>query len=213
MCMIMRKPAGAHGFNACELRVSHDQNGDGWGTMYAHEGRVHVNKGMGFAPLLSSLTTPKWSSRVVYVHQRKATMGDIDLHNAHPHPVFSVRDGDHFDLWMMHNGTVDLPLNTAGASDSWHLAKWFRKWLRQHSQRRWWDHPTLLPEALQVIGDSRVVLLYGSGREIILNRDVGLWLSDGWWYSKPSCLAPEAMAKCEAYLSGSHPQGLDHDNS
>jgi hypothetical protein len=87
---------------AKNLKNAHTRNKDGWGIMYAHEGRVVSFRGTGdhkeFLEVWDGLPDVP-----IAVHFRYRTKGPKDLENCHPFKVLDFeRDGQ--DIFLMHNG-------------------------------------------------------------------------------------------------------------
>lgn len=180
MCLIIKKPHGKV-IPAKHLLYSSDHNADGWGIMWASNGRVHVERGMetGVKALNAALATAK--NRRVYTHQRFGTHGSKTLDNCHPFCVLD-KDRDGIDLYLMHNGVLSaVPEFDLTKSDTWHYMQALRGAIL--ADRSLLTNAAFWKAIAVDIGRSnKFVFLFGDGREVILNRDSGTDI-DGLWYS------------------------------
>ncbi|MEQ1531885.1 MAG: class II glutamine amidotransferase [Methylococcales bacterium] len=119
------------------------------------------------------------------IHLRLRTRGNITKMNTHPFQVTK-------DIFMAHNGTLDIHCRLPGRSDSWHMANDFLTPLLQHKPK------LLLSKAFQdhitakIGSNNRLVFMDAHHRKtIIINRELGveyqdLWLSNTRWLDAAS---------------------------
>lgn len=197
MCLIIHKPAGV-AIREDLLRAAVSLNQDGWGLMgFTADGRLLLEK----HPVLSveELLEAEWRYRDAeyLLHIRKRTRGSATATNTHP---FKLRTG----LYLMHNGTLNLPLSEAGMSDTWHFAHHVLKPLDQR-------HPGLLLDnafhRLLEVGlrpENKLALLDQNSRRIVLINHQhgamldGLWLSSTRWIDRrllPLVSAPQPQER------------------
>lgn len=96
MCLIIVKPANT-AIPSALLNSAIDHNPDGYGIMYAHDGRIKVSKGLDYSRLKSKIK--KLEDKDLIVHLRMATHGIINRDNCHP---FKVNK----NLYFCHNGIL-----------------------------------------------------------------------------------------------------------
>lgn len=106
MCVIIVKPSGAtmpDGY----LENCYDNNPDGFGWMYAEDGRVIADK---FIPKDFDEVLSVWNCLAdidVIFHLRWLTTGDISKAHCHPFRILKDNEISH-DLFFMHNGTFKV---------------------------------------------------------------------------------------------------------
>jgi len=194
MCLIIHKPAGL----ALRSEIVADawtRNHDSWGVMWVEAGTLVVRRSLEFAPLMETVADPALVERNVFLHLRKRTRGNIDLHNAHPYQVSP-------EIWLMHNGTLDLERDDPDYSDTWHL-------VRNYLSPILTANPCLLesPDFERLIApfigpDNRLVFLRSDGVSLIVNRTagvdlMGLWLSNTYAWNAEHWLALFACTPSE----------------
>ena len=186
MCLIIRKSANVTVPE--ELLVdAYEYNKDGWGLMYATEGKIEVLKGLKITELLDAILLLKYHE--VFIHLRYRTHGAVNYDNLHP---FKISD----DLWLMHNGVLNqLPTHKV-KSDTALFTQMLMPMLA--------NNPSLLDDQgfLNLITHyckgSRVVFLRSSGESTIINQQDGIEWSNLWcsntyawslWDTKPKMKA------------------------
>lgn len=183
MCLIIHKPART-GIPEDLLRAALVHNADGWGVMgFERSGRSFVHKGA--AAQIETLIDleRRYRDAELALHLRRQTRGSSGEENAHP---FRILEG----LYLMHNGTLDVPLRVPDRSDTWHFV---RDVLRPLAQR----YPGLLSDYgfVRVLEfglrpDNKAALFdRGNRRLVLINREhgaefEGLWLSSIRWIDR-----------------------------
>lgn len=115
MCLLVNQPATT-AFTDDFIEDVYLKNSDGFGVMYAEDGKVHVYKCLPRnAQDMIDFYRAHAEGRDCVWHARMQTHGDIDLDNCHPYRVTD-------DIWLAHNGI----LSTGNASDktksdTWHF--------------------------------------------------------------------------------------------
>ncbi|NII10648.1 hypothetical protein [Oleiagrimonas sp. C23AA] len=181
--MIFHQPAGGH-IPSALIADAARLNSDGWGLMAVMpDGRVIVERHRQVDVAAIAQRLAQLAGAELCLHLRQRTRGACSLDNTHP-----IRIDDRFE--MMHNGTVRLPSDAHGRSDSWQLAN------------------TLLAPLLatqpQLAGEAAFVALVEAGltprnRLVLLDRDQrrfvffnrahgtdvdGLWISGWHWIER-----------------------------
>lgn len=201
MCLIAKMDKRA---DLPEYVAKHAQerNADGWGFMFAHDGRVIAQRGMGdYAEFRAAYDATVPDDVKVAVHWRMATRGAKTVANCHPFKVLD-RDAHGQDVFLMHNGPqIARKCNgDAKRSDTREFAEdWLRpmllsrpRFLRSPTFRKW----------LEEVTSERVLILEGCGKWHTFNADK--WNKrDGVAYSNTYSLPPDPNApKTDYYSSG-----------
>ena len=181
------------------------KNGDGIGVMYPIKGlagrpKLVVDKMLGDSKLIREFyeehnAKSRENFGVMATHLRKTTSGETNLDNAHPHMILSREHGDDFDLWMMHNGTINK-LGDKDTSDSVHLAYNLRGLLkRKPSMIKDPFFQDMLEYYIQNnttytsnMYQSKLVFMDGLGKIYYINKKAGVE-KDNMWYSNTYSLA------------------------
>ncbi len=172
MCLIIYKPAGIEIPSSLIINAYQD-NHDGWGIMSQHDNQIQLTKGFSLQSLQTEINNYDLSQEL-YVHLRKATKGAIALDNCHPFQVTP-------DLYLMHNGTIDIEINDNKISDTKSFVNLISPMLK--------NYPDLLKDRGWIkliesfIADSRIVFLDRKGNNYFINQHLwynrrGLYLSN-----------------------------------
>lgn len=183
MCLIIHKPKGLS-IPEDLLHAAASLNQDGWGLMgFAADGKLLLEREpiLALEDLLATVARHRDAEYVL--HLRKRTRGSAEAVNTHP---IKVGNG----LYLMHNGTLNIPTTESGRSDTWHFVHGVLKPLIQR-------HPGLLLDnafhRLLEIGlraENKLALLDQSSHRIILINKKhgahfeGLWLSSTRWIDR-----------------------------
>lgn len=108
MCLIVAKPNADASFSIPDCRASLTRNSDGIGIMYYEEGRIKVHKMLGNLRECLEMYAEHMTRDSFILHHRFATVGDKSLENVHPFKILSIDDGDPYDLFMCHNGSISM---------------------------------------------------------------------------------------------------------
>ncbi len=200
MCLIIHKPRGAS-IPDDLLRAALVHNADGLGLMgFERSGRSFVHKSATVSLDVLLDVERKYRDAEYALHLRRQTRGGSGEDNAHP---FRVIEG----VYLMHNGTLDLPARVPGRSDTWHFV---HDVLRPLAMR----HPGLLSDhgfarvlEFGLRAENKLVLLDRRLRRLVLiNREHGaeldgLWLSSTRWIDRrlfPLVYPPQPQAHSHA---------------
>lgn len=180
MCVLIHKPAGVAVPDTL-IRAAAIYNADGWGIMgrtadgtLVVERHIDVDAGRAIEFLASHRDSE------LAIHLRRKTHGAAIACNAHP---FEIEHG----VYLMHNGSFQLPIGDPAHSDTWHLV---HEVLRPLAR----DYPGLLTDPAfarlldsVVPADNRLVL-FDAAKSVfhIVNREsgidyTGLWISSVRW--------------------------------
>jgi hypothetical protein len=125
MCLLFVKPANVT-LTAEQVADFFSRNKDGYGVMYAEDGKLHTEKALGNCDDWVEFFLRLQAKKIdMAFHLRMQTHGDIDLTNCHPYPVFGFEgEATSMPVAMMHNGV----LSTGNAkdktkSDTWHYIR------------------------------------------------------------------------------------------
>ena len=123
MCLLLSRKGGSPELNEAWLKDFFTKNDDGFGFMYALDGKLHVDKSLGkVGEFIDKWRQMEAAGYDFVCHLRMRTHGDISLENCHP---YQVLDGSHgIEMWMAHNGVLSNG-NAADItkSDTWHFIK------------------------------------------------------------------------------------------
>tara|TARA_R110002074_G_scaffold86269_2_gene190575 strand:+ start:357 stop:1217 length:861 start_codon:yes stop_codon:yes gene_type:complete len=181
MCLIIHKPAGKK-IPADIIKRAKLVNPHGFGITYLDDGFTF--KTMDYGKVAKAIDT----DRALVCHFRYATVGNIDLNNAHP---FNV--GDSHVIYS--NGTVE-GFGNKTTSDIAHIAKDILPRLNKSDWQPFLD-----------LTETRFCLIEKKSNKV---SRVGFWLErDGVFYSKSNCFTPRARVAVYGTLkSGYHNHGL-----
>lgn len=173
MCVIINNPTGQL-LSEDKLRVAYANNPHGVGFMWHEDGHVNTIKAlMDFNEFLSLHEALQGVPHAI--HFRWRTVGDTSDDRCHPFPIFTKKN-DGFDLWMMHNGTIEKYARKSGEKSDTQL---FAEALRQLVEK--WDnplnvlHPGVLGRMAEKLGRDNKLLLMGSGGRTALVNSASGW--------------------------------------
>lgn len=179
MCLIFVRDLDGGRLDWATLEKAYHRNNDGAGLLWWSLGKWHTEKNVKWPwdDLRAAIRDLDRQSEAWAVHFRLATKGVIDERNCHP---FSLGSGG----YLMHNGTVHVPMPWKERSDSWHLARAVR---RGEKSMAWL--------VKQSVG-SRLLIAEPDGELI----RIGTWFrrSAGWFSNDRSFQRREAREHCKA---------------
>lgn len=176
MCLIVNNPTG-EALHPLRMGVALENNPHGIGVMWhdRETGRVHALRGMfnhkDYTDLHNMLLGVPHA-----IHFRLRTRGPIGENACHPFKILSEEENG-MDLYMMHNGTLDVPY-VDGESDTMTFAR------RLSEQLASWENPydffrePILNKIQTLIGYNRLVFYGSGGLSVILNAKQG-------WFDHP----------------------------
>lgn len=216
MCLIIHKPAAVT-FTDDWLRDFYSKNRDGYGFMYAVDGKLHIHKSLGKVERFVESFRERETNEMI-IHLRMRTHGDIDLDNCHPYEVLTATEGQELGaVWMVHNGILTHG-NSADTkkSDTWH-------YIRNYLAPILRESPNLLfnPSFQKLItsdigGSNKFAFMTSSGKSVILNKSAGVeWM--GAWMSNTYAWDAHKAGAVKSYFANrggyqhAHTSGFDDE--
>ena len=203
MCLLIHKPRQAE-LPALLLASAAEYNPHGFGFIgFAAAGELEIHR-QAFTdlPRLTALYE-RFQDAECVIHLRYGTSGRVDDMNTHP-----LRITD--DIYMAHNGTVNLDRHASERSDTWHLVHDYLEPILSKRPALLYDrffHELMTswcgPHNKFVFVDRR------HQQTVIVNRETGfeiggLWLSNTRWFD--ASRFPWSPARSSTLLRG--PQAL-----
>lgn len=183
MCLIVYKDSPKGKFTNDNFTSMLKSNSDGLGMMVRHEGRILVEKSVGnFEEKLKLYRkfrdNPHWA-----MHARYKTHGAIDLPNCHPYKILNIDDGDKLDLYMMHNGVINTPVDKdIKMSDTWNFIETFLKPIAKSNVELLWTIE-FSKYVERLIGGSKLLFMRGDDHKlpvVIYNEKAGSTVNNCW---------------------------------
>ncbi|HLT63317.1 MAG TPA: class II glutamine amidotransferase [Pseudohongiella sp.] len=183
MCLIIHKPANQQ-LPEGLLESAATYNPHGFGVMTFGDNNRPVVRRSGrtnFRELQKICDT--LGNQECVIHLRYATSGQQDLENAHPFRVTK-------DIYVAHNGTLNLQRHTPERSDTWHLINDYLKPVLGKNPAllhdRFFQH---MVEAWCGPNNRFVFLDNQQKKTVIINRQQGfevngIWLSNTRWFER-----------------------------
>lgn len=182
MCLLVKQPATT-AFTADFIEDVYQKNSDGFGVMYAEDGKVHVYKCLPrTAQEMVDFYVKHAEGRDCIWHARMQTHGDIDIDNCHPYKVTD-------DIYLAHNGVLSCGnASDKTKSDTWHF-------IRNIMRPALTADPDLMldPQWQAFIGNmigtgNKFGLVRADGEMVVINEKsgvefVGAWLSNTYAWS------------------------------
>lgn len=197
MCLIIHKPAG-RAIPADLLEAALRLNEDGFGVMGFSPASGLLIKRQTRITLEALLQFERNHRDAEYaLHLRQRTRGDTEAHNLHPFKIDA-------QLYLMHNGTIRLPLRVAGRSDTWHFVHDVLRPLAQRRPGVLLDNAFVQFLELALKAENKLALMdYAEHRIVLVNRHHGaeldgLWLSSTRWIDRsrlPLAAPPQAQER------------------
>lgn len=199
MCIIAAKPAGVPMPDAAALRAMWDNNPDGAGLMYAHNGRVTIDKGYMTweswqAALAALCASQDVSALPVVLHCRIRTHGRVSPECCHPFPIsgsLGMLRKLHCTapVGVAHNGVIPGSAPPKGASDTMDYVTNILAPLNKALPRWYKDIPAL--ELVRNTARSKLAILTGAGELIT----VGAYQEQGGVLYSNDSYTPRSWAK------------------
>jgi len=176
MCLAIFKPQNKKVLKH-EMENAFDNNDDGAGFAYPHNGKVEIQKGYFKFEDFWKAIQPHMDKPMV-IHFRWTTHGLTNKDNCHP---FRVTD----NLVMIHNGMINgIDINDKDKSDTRTFVDDYVKPINKGNPRFiYTEYGNRTLKAC--IGSSKLVFLNKKGESVIVNESAGHW-QDGVWYSNDS---------------------------
>jgi predicted glutamine amidotransferase len=166
-----------------------DRNPDGFGIMYAVDGRIHASKSLGLKGMYKKykyVWEKHGNDTDIVLHFRIGTQGENDIANCHP---FKITDA----LWFCHNGVIsDFSPMISNAEPLFKDMDYTKSDTRLFNDYILKAIPTLQDEidkpatkALlsEYVSGSKLVFLKNDGTTTIINEKSGNKSTSGDWYS------------------------------
>jgi hypothetical protein len=181
MCLLFTRTAGVSAnLSDAWLKDFYSHNKDGFGVMYAKDGGLHVDKGIGSVDDWIKFYR-EYEGLTAAFHLRMRTHGNIDLTNCHPYEVYG--NGAEMPIYMMHNGVLSHGnAKDTSKSDTWHF---IRDYIIPLSAK---DPAVMFTPEMQAvlgkfIGNNRFAFMNHLGQLQIVNKNQGvewqgMWLSN-----------------------------------
>ena len=151
------------------IKNSWDNNNQGAGLLWQHEGKIHTFKTFSYKDFLKEYKrVRKLTKGKVVLHFRIATSGYKGLENLHP---FLVNK----DLGFVHNGVIH-GLGNDTHSDTYQ----FNDMLRELPEG-FLNNSTITELISSYIENSKLVFLSSDNTHTIINERLGHWVEDDWF--------------------------------
>lgn len=203
MCCIIYTPKGWVTIPLDHMRNAHKRNDDGWGFMYAQDGKIimdrDVTKHDDFLARLKAVP----EDQELVVHFRFGTSGSKGKEMAHPFPVFEDDEGN-CTLAMMHNGVIAStfkPDYKEGLSDTAVMIRDFIQPLLLDDPGRVENENFQKAVGAMLGNPNKLVFLTGAGKIIMVNAEQGDW-KDGRWYSNTYSIESDTPRACGQHIGG-----------
>ena len=118
MCLILHCPQGKEP-PINWLKTAQETNPDGWGIMALRGGKPTYKKGLTKESFYEVL--PKFEGIEKTIHFRFATVGEVNIENAHPIRVLNKKKHGK-EILLMHNGTLPFRPKNKAISDTVYFA-------------------------------------------------------------------------------------------
>lgn len=183
MCLLIHQPRGTT-FSRAEISDFVDNNPDGFGFMFAHDGKLYTHKMLDDGREVYDAYTKWVAGREAVLHFRMATHGTRKLDNAHP---FEIVPG----ISLAHNGILSIgnPYDS-DKTDSEHFVEYFLRPIAEQNPDRLFE-----PEFARMVGaligpSNKFVIADWSGRVAIINEESGVrhkraWMSNTYAWTNP----------------------------
>ncbi len=176
MCIIAIQPQGKK-ISKETLRNCWDNNNDGSGIMYSHNGKIVVQKELySFKKFMQFKTFADSLNVNIVLHFRISTSAGINLENVHP---FKVNE----NLFFCHNGilNIDVPVNSK-INDT----QIYNNTILKNLPAKFEQNKGITELLSQSIGNrNKFVFLNSLGEFTIINEHLGTW-DTGIWFSNNS---------------------------
>ena len=184
MCLIIYKNIGIDTIHPNILEEAYIANNDGFGLMYPDgEGSIIIVKTLdGINNIKQLVADNSFKDKNVAYHFRYATHGAKDINNVHPFRILE-KETDGLDMYLMHNGVLNINSWNNSMSDTWHFVQgWLCPIIKQNPKviRKPWFKKYVE----NYIGHSnKFLIMDGLGNVEIFNEGDGKWTFEDLWLS------------------------------
>lgn len=176
MCVIATKPNDVH-ISKETLRICFENNSDGAGFIFAHNGELKIIKGFfEFERFWNSYSKAmtNYNNPTAIIHFRITTHGKTNHYNCHP---FLINK----EIGFAHNGVISFVDDDKKKSDT----SMFNDTILKNLPKNWINNSSIFRLIEESIGTSKLAFLTNDGDYLIANEELGQW-KDGVWYSNDS---------------------------
>lgn len=159
------------------LESCYNHNRDGWGIMWAEDGKVHTAKDVSNFDAFYKAWKDVPRHAVRGIHFRIRTHGNINQANCHP---FLPRE----NIGFMHNGFISTPIIDDGMSDTFNFTKYELGPFLDGIEDVFINDPAFKKLMEENTGNSKLLFINGRGeslrcRDSVWVQDAGIWFSNG----------------------------------
>ena len=202
MCIIVYKPENVKMPDYETLKNCFNNNEDGAGYMFAHNGKVHIIKGLmffgGFIKSLNHTVAKYGSDRAYVLHFRWSTQGGVRRDCTHPFPLSKNMNDlrklkTECDIGIAHNGIIDLTTSYQKFLTYSDTMEFITEYLSLIIKGPLYYKNADKLKLIEKLTDSKLAILDGQGHCELLG---GKWTEDrGVFYSNDSYL-PSMLYPC-----------------
>src|SRR5690606_13737611 len=181
MCLLIHKAQDAD-LPRELLDSAAEYNPHGFGIMaFAEDGGMVVRRTTSSDKDRLHRLYDRFQHQECVIHLRYGTSGNVDRGNTHPIRITR-------DIYMAHNGTINLPRPLPERSDTWHLVNHYLKPVLQRRPEQL--HEPFFQDFVISLGGEHNKFVFMDARErrtVVINREKGfeidgLWLSNTRWF-------------------------------
>ena len=196
MCILIKHNANTV-FTDELLLDFYSHNSDGFGAVYAEDGKLVVIKTLGKPDEIKAIYQETLKGRECIIHYRMKTHGDIDMDNCHPYHVTD-------DIWMAHNGILPMgnPIDSR-KSDTWHFIEFILRPALTGNPDLLFDVDFQDYIADMIGGSNKFAFMHSSGESVIINEKAGVY-HEGAWLSNTYAWSASKYGHGYSYKRGSN---------
>jgi len=180
MCVIISQPP--KGFlPEVDMRNAMRTNAHGFGYAYYDEttDRIIAEKDITYTPEKMLEVWEQLKDKEVIYHFRIRTRGPSLKAQCHPFQVLSKDDGDPFDMWFAHNGTIMNVKEEGDESDTMAFNRIFLKPILKRDPLLI-ETPAFQELIKHFIGTSKLCFIYDKGKKVVINPQAGTKRGECW---------------------------------
>ena len=147
-------------FNANQFEAMIASNADGLGIMYVEGDRVKVLKSVGTDKAKRKLWESVKDFDNYAMHARLRTHGLVNEKNCHPYEILNMDKGDSTDLYVMHNGIIQVEKDIQKTmSDTWNFIEGVLKPIAKADINLLWNNENIQVMIQKAIGYSKLLFM------------------------------------------------------